>query len=577
MTTLFNEIGLIDSRTLITQKIAGLLDLSTPQEASIIVNLSLGQLYPPYYNMSFNIAEKTVLKTISQLLEVDVDVLQKMVKEVGDCGDVLAKYTWKYECQLTVEQLYNELLAIQNIDGTGSVEAKINALAALLSKLDMVSAKCVVRIVIGKLRLGFSDMTLLDALSIMAVKDKSARQTVEHAYNICVDIGKITYELKKNGLTFIEQKKVEIGIPIMPAAAERLPTAQAIIEKIGACVAQPKLDGFRLQIHIDKTAQKPRVHFFSRNLKDMSFMFPDLVNDLLLLPVKQIIAEGEAIVFDPHVGTFLPFQDTVKRKRKHDIDAVAADYPLKLFVFDILFLDGKELLELSHAQRRTLLKVLFDQYKSVHIELIEERALNTSLDLESYFYEMIGSGLEGLVVKKPDALYRPGKRDFNWIKLKRQEEGHLNDTIDCVLLGYYKGKGKRTTFGVGALLVGIYNKECDRFETIAKIGTGLTDQEWIDIKNKADAFAVHEQPHNVICSSALTPDVWVVPAIVCMIRADEITLSPVHAACKTEQKQGYALRFPRFMGYRVDKAATDATTDKEIQELYKIQFNKYVQ
>lgn len=575
LTILFNELINIDSRTIITEKLALLLAKTTAQEASIIVNFALGQIHPPYYNTQFNMAEKTVLKSIAYALGITIKKAEQKAKDSGDCSLLFEQYDWSHTCVLTIKQVYDQLNIMQSIEGVGAVEAKTQALSALLLQLDAISAKFVVRIIIGKLRLGFSDMTMLDALSVMIAGNKSMRPIIEHAYNICVDIGKITYDLKEKGIDYLAKKNIEIGTPIMPAAAERLPTAQAIIEKIGPCVAQPKLDGFRVQIHIDKTAKEPKIHFFSRNLKDMSFMFPDLVNDLLLLPVKQLIAEGEAIVFDPHTGTFLPFQDTVKRKRKHDIDAVAVDYPLKLFLFDILFLDGFELLNVSHAKRRTILLSLFAKCQPTLVALIEEKEVTNALALESYFYEMIGSGLEGLVVKKPDAIYRPGKRDFNWIKLKRQEEGHLNDTIDCVLLGYYKGKGKRTAFGIGALLVGIYNKEQDCFETIAKIGTGLTDQEWIEIKEKADVFAVHEQPHNIICSSMLMPDVWVVPTIVCMIRADEITVSPVHTAGKTENALGYALRFPRFMGYRDDKNCTDATTDIEIKELYTLQFSTH--
>ncbi|HTM06313.1 MAG TPA: ATP-dependent DNA ligase [Patescibacteria group bacterium] len=570
----FNEIELIDSRTLITEKLAALLTEATSKEAAIIANFALGQMHPPYHNKQFGMAEKSVIKAIAQAFKVNVELIQIDAKKAGDVGLVCAQHSWPYTCKLSVEQLYEQLLLLENKEGVGSVENKIGLLATILKQLDAVSAKFVVRIVIGKLRLGFSDMTILDALSVMVVGDKSARTAIEYAYNICVDIGKIVYELKEKGLPFIRQKKVELGVPIMPAAAERLPTAQAIIEKIGACVAQPKLDGFRVQIHIDNSLKPSKVHFFSRNLKDMSAMFPDLIADLEALSVKQLIVEGEAIVFDQNTGTFLPFQETVKRKRKHDIDLVALEYPLKLFLFDLLYLDGVEQLSFTHVERRKALVKICQDHESARLSIIEEKDMDNAASLEAYFYAMVGAGLEGLVVKKPDALYRPGKRDFNWIKLKRQEEGHLDDTIDCVLLGYYKGKGKRAAFGIGALLVGIYSKKEDCFQTIAKIGTGLTDAEWIDIKNKADECAVQNQPHNVRCAGTLAPDVWTDPIIVCMIRADEITLSPVHSAGKTENSPGYALRFPRFMGYRVDKSAINATTEEEAKELYNLQFNR---
>ena len=205
------------------------------------------------------------------------------------------------------------------------------------------------------------------------------------------------------------------------------------------------------------------------------------------------------------------------------------------------------------------------------LQVIEEKQITTAEELEAYFFASVGEGLEGIVVKRPDAIYQPGKRNFNWIKLKRQEEGHIEDTIDCVVLGYYPGSGKRAAFGIGAFLVGLFNKKDDRFETVAKVGTGLTDQEWIDLKKRCDAIKVSHKPNNVVCAKELYPDVWVQPDIVCQIRADEITQSPTHMAGKGDGKLGLALRFPRLMGYRVDKSPRDATTVTELRDMYEHQ------
>jgi len=171
-----------------------------------------------------------------------------------------------------------------------------------------------------------------------------------------------------------------------------------------------------------------------------------------------------------------------------------------------------------------------------------------------------------------NSIYQPGKRNFNWIKLKRQETGHIEDTIDCVILGYYSGHGKRASFGIGALLVGVYNKNKDCFQTIAKIGTGLSDKEWREQRKICDEISVKVKPKNIECAKGLVPDVWVSPEIVCLIRADEITLSPLHSAGATKKDHGFALRFPRIMGYRPDKSPKEVTTIKEINRLYDDQF-----
>lgn len=565
---IFKQIEEVSGRLVITRLLAELFKQATAQEASIIANLTLGQLHAPYVGTQFNLAEKTITPVIADIIGVESAVVARAIKKEGDIGDILASHERTVRDTLSVSQVYDALVALEKVSGIGSQEEKAQQLKALLLQLDPLSGKYVVRMVIGKLRLGFSDMTIIDSLSWMEVGDKSIRDVIENAYNICADLGLIAATLKENGVKALEKMHIKMGIPIRPAAAERLPNAQAVVAKLGACVAQPKLDGFRLQIHIDNTHARPRVHFFSRNLIDMSAMFPDITRAITLLNAKTIICEGEAIGYDPNTGNFLPFQETVKRKRKHGIEQMQEEFPLKVFLFDILYLNGKDLLTLPHEERRALLVECMKKVTSDQIYVIEEVHITQAKDLEHYFLSIVATGLEGLVVKRPDAPYQPGKRNFNWIKLKRQEEGHLEDTIDCVILGYYSGAGRRAEFGIGAFLVGICNRKQDRFETIAKIGTGLTDEEWKELKKKCDARTTKTQPHNVVCAKELIPDVWVAPEIVCIVRADEITLSPLHAAGKTETHSGYALRFPRFMGYSIDKSAEDATSIEEIKRLY---------
>jgi DNA ligase-1 len=570
----FNEIEPIAARLEITRLLAELFKKASPHEAEIIASLSLGQLHPPHIGTQFNIAEKNLLKAIAEFLNIPEETIKKEMKHIGDIGLVLSNHTWHHHADLSISEVYHELCTLEKISGTGSQEEKTNLLINLFKHLDPLSAKFVARIIIGKLRLGFSDMTIIDALSWMEHGNKSLRAQLEDAYNICADIGLIAKTLKEGGVNAIAHMNIKLGTPIIPAAAERLPTAQAIFDKLGECIAEPKLDGFRLQIHLDKTKSHPSIHFFSRNLQDMSAMFPDLTKEILKLNVESLICEGEAIGYDPDTGSFLRFQETVKRKRKHGVEEAATESPLQLFLFDLLYLNGQSCLNMPYNQRHSTLTKMLDGVKSEHLFVIQHKQIHNGKELENYFYSEVAQGLEGLVVKRPDAIYQPGKRNFNWIKLKRQEEGHLEDTIDCVVLGYYAGKGKRSHFGIGAFLVGVYNKTADMFQTVAKIGTGMTDDEWRALKKKCDALAVEDKPKNVECAKELTPDVWATPEIICRVRADEITLSPLHTAGKTEKNLGYALRFPRFMDYRTDKTAQEASTDYEIKRLYEDQFVK---
>ncbi len=569
--TYFQAIEQEPSRTAMTKILSELLTQATASDAKIVSYLSMGSLFPAYKDLQFNIAQKNMISILAEFLELSDTTITHHAKQAGDLGLVVFELWTGKDHGLSLHEIYHQLIEVAQISGTGSSEKKSKAIIKILKQVDNLGAKFIVRIVTKTMRLGFSDMTFLDALSWMECGSKKLTPVIEHAYNICADLGLVTYTLKSEGITAVEKMKIHVGIPILPAAAERLKSPQAIIDKLGDCVAQPKLDGFRVQVHFKKSGHSTEVHFFSRNMLDMSDMFPDLKKAVQHLPVQSLICEGEAIAYDEATDIFLPFQETVKRKRKHDIEQVSQDLPLRLYLFDILYLDGESYLDETHKKRRKALVDLCKHFKDVDIQAIEEKHIHTADELQDYFLRCIGAGLEGLVVKREDAVYQPGKRNFNWIKLKRESHGELIDTIDGVILGYYVGRGKRAHFGIGAFLLGVYDSRSDQFKTVAKVGTGLTDVEWKDLKKRCEMLMVKTQPKNVVCAKELFPDVWLEPEIVCEILSEEITISPMHTAGKTETHLGFGLRFPRFVKYREDKTAQEATTLTELKALYEQQ------
>ncbi|MFC1854866.1 ATP-dependent DNA ligase [Candidatus Dependentiae bacterium] len=589
------------SRLKITSGLAEIFKKATPADTKCLSYLLLGDLRAKYESLVFNVAEKNMVSAFAghlsegreeicgQMSLLGGEKKQKcssagakefkdLVKKTGDVGLAVQELHTSTSKGLNVKQVYDALEKIALVEGAGAVEKKANLLIELICALDAVSSKYVIRIILGKLRLGFSEMTLLDALSWMKKGDKSLRPRLEDAYNVSADIGLIAKTLKDGGILAIEKMHAKPGMPIRPAAAERLADADAILKKMGPCVAQPKLDGMRLQVHKFSEGGKNIVKFFSRNMQDVTHMFPELSKAAERISTKSFIAEGEAIAVDAKTGKFLPFQQTAKRRRKENIAETSASIPMKLFIFDLLLAGRTLILEKSHEKRREELALLFgkgafDKRKSV--QLIEEESFENAEGLEKYFKECIKSGLEGIIAKRLDAPYKAGKRNFNWVKLKRLETGSLEDTIDCVVLGYYRGRGKRAKFGIGALLVGIFNTKKSRFESVAKIGTGLTNSEWKEYKRECDKIAVDDMPGNVnVLADSLKPDVWIEPKIVCLVRADEISKSPVHSAGAEKGKQGLALRFPRIMGKREDKSPNEATTLKELESLREIQEKK---
>jgi len=556
------------SRLAITEILADLFQKAGSQEIAQICYLSQGRLAPQYVGVDFNLAEKMMLRVLVQAYQRDRGEVQKTFKKLGDLGDTAAHYDQKEKSKpLSIGQVYDQLLAVAEEAGEGSVERKISKMARLLDDLDGQSAKFVVRIPVGRLRLGFSDLTILDALSWMLTGGKSKRTEIEAAYNIRADVGQIARAVKQKGLKglkSLKSLKVQVGVPLMPALCQRLGTAEEIIEKMNRVAVEPKYDGTRLQIHFRRSSGLIRI--FTRNLENVSQMFPDLVQAVLKeVKAKEAILDGEAIGFDPKTGRLLPFQETIKRKRKYQIGPLAKEIPLKYFCFDILYQDGKDLLKKPFSERRRILQQTLPVKKNKITVLSPQIVTDDPGELRKYHQQQVQGGLEGIVAKKWQAPYDSGRRGYTWVKLKseRGKKGAgLVDTLDCVVMGYYSGKGKRTEFGIGAFLVGVRHQ--GRLLTISKIGTGLTDEQWREMYRRCEKAKTIRQPKQYQVDKNLVPDIWCRPKIVVEIEADNITKSPIHTA-------QYALRFPRLMRFRDDKSVSRATTLQETKKLYKLQ------
>lgn len=549
------------SRNLMTNILADLLKKLSVDETFCAIHLLLGQLQAPYKKLDFNIAERLVLKILAFFFQRNQKEIQSLYKKTGDLGDVAFSLSpQNISSSISISKVYTQLKNIALTQGEGSIERKTFLLANLLKNLDALSRKYVIRMILSKLRLGFSDMTILDAISVAETGNKSLRDNIERAYNLSCDIGLIGEIYKKDGLKGLGAIKVTPGIPIRMAGAERLESPTKIFEKLGRCAIEPKYDGFRIQVH----KINEEVFSFSRNLENTSSMFPDIIESAKKLSFKKIIFEGEAIGFNPKTNAFLPFQETIQRKRKYNIESIAKAIPLKVFVYDLLFLEDQEIWQEPFWKRRERLEKIFQNQNSSMFKLCEQIIVNSASEIQQQFTKYLKLNLEGIMAKKLNSPYRPGKRSFNWVKYKKGMEQKTVDTFDCLIMGYYVGKGKRAQFGIGAFLVGIYDPKKEGFYSVAKIGTGLSDKGWIDLHHKLAKLRTSNKPKNYEVTKELKPDFYVQPKLIVEIGADEITESPVH-------KAGFALRFPRFIRFRPDKKPEQTTTIKELKQMYSLQ------
>jgi len=544
------------------------------EEIDIALYLASGYLKAPFESEKFNIAEKMAIRILVETYNITEETIKEKYKELGDLGDVAFLVAKQHETKLNILEVHKKLIVIAQVEGAGSQDLKIRKTAELLKELDKTSAKYIVRIVLGNARLGFTELTIIDALSLY-LGDKGLKKQIEQRYNTYPDIGKIAKVIKQKGFEGLNVINLTPGIPLLLQKAQRVKNFEEVIEKMEEIWLEFKLDGTRVQLHMDRnkeiiknthslfedTSKDFLVKTFTRNLEDTTNMYPDLVIGAKeQIQADSVILDGEAIGYDPKTGAFLPFQETMQRKRKHGVEEMAKEIPLKYFVFDILYLNGESLLHKPLEERKAILDKIVK--KGTTINPLEHKRINGIDELYEGFEDSKDKKLEGLIAKNPKGTYQAGARSFEWIKLKVADSKLLADSIDCVILGYYNGKGARSQFGIGGLLLGVYDEEENTYKTISKLGTGLTEEGLTTIKELCDKEKISTPNNNVIMSKMFTPDVYVNPKIVVEVGADEITVSPSHSA-------KYALRFPRLLKIRTDKKATQSTTLKELETMYK--------
>ncbi len=541
-----------------------------PDEIDKIIYLSQGVVAPPFEGIEVGLGEKFVEAAISLATGYPKKKVEDSYRKTGDLGKTAEELLSSkqqmslFSHPLSVQKVFDNFMKMAKTSGAGSQEMKIKGLVELLNNSSPKEVRYITRFPLGRLRLGIGDPTILDALSAYKAGDKSMREELERAYNLCSDLGLVARTLFSDGIEGIRRFKVKVFNPIRPALAERLPSAEEIIEKLGKCAVERKYDGLRMQLH----KQNDKVEIFSRRLERMTQMFPEIVAGVRKqVKAKDAILEGEALAYNEVAGEYYPFQLTMQRKRKYGVKEKAEEYPLNLFAFDVLYADGEDYTRHPYHERRKRLEKLIAA-GSV-IRLSEMTITDDPKRLEEFFEESIEKGMEGIVAKDLNAQYEAGARKFAWIKLKRSYKGELADTVDLVIIGYFLGKGMRAKFKFGGLLCAVYDEKEDMFKSITKIGTGFSEEQMKQFEEMLGKIKVEHKIARV--DSDIKPDFWVDLKYVVAVAADEITRSPTHTAGKTKEDSGYALRFPRMMELREDKSPEEATTVKEIIEMYKMQ------
>lgn len=541
--------------------------------------LTQGKLHPDYVGVELGLAEKLAIRSLATVADMSEGEVQESFGRTGDLGqtasDILSRKAQSRlsRHELTVENVYSSFDNIARASGPGSVESKVKLLSKLLDEATPTESKYILRMALGKLRLGVADMTMLDALAVAFGGGKEARPLLERAYNLSSDLGHVAKTVASAGMRAIQDFHVTMGRPVRAMLAERLSDPSEILQKLGGrAAAEYKYDGLRIQAHI----REKDVVLFSRRLENITSQFPDVCSYLVQASrVQKVIVEGECVAVDPNTGDPLPFQIISQRRgRKHEVDKMAEEIPVAVFLFDLLYVSDTDLTNRPLPERR---KALFEIFRETdQVKLSHQKIVSNQFELEEFLSQAVSWGCEGLVVKslEKDSEYRAGARGWVWIKYKRDYTSEMQDTVDLTVVGAFFGRGRRAGM-YGAVLLASYEPNSDRFMTVCKCGSGFTDQDLAKLGDILRQSTVERQ--HVRVESKLEADVWFRPSIVLEVTGSEITLSPIHTCGLNAIRRGsgFAIRFPRFTGrYRTDKSPEDSTKPEEFLSMYKAQLRK---
>lgn len=615
----------------LAQIAAGLLEDTPLELVPVVVHLTQGRLAPPFEGIELGISDKLAIDAIAGVAGATEKQVVEARNRLGDLGSAAEQLMGKktqatlFSTGLDVKSVHEDLLAIAKATGSGSQERKLRILRRLLSEAEPLDARYLVRTVTGKLRLGVQDATVLDALAALITSGEvksvaamepdersrweHAKQMLERANDVSSDLGLVAAtalrpvkeaekRLQDKGLEQTNAEAIEAlgnvrmrpGTPLRPMLAERSSSLTEILERTGGRAAlEYKYDGLRVQAHLTKQGE---AWIYSRRLEDLTAQFPDVVAALQEAFVgHDVIVEGEAVAIDAETGRLRPFQVISHRRgRKYGIQerreasaseafglettgaargaAALEDYPIATYLFDLLYLDEEQLLDLDYETRRDRLD---DTGKATRrVEAAIHTWAERPEEIEAFMQKALADGAEGIMAKNPESRYKAGSREWSWIKYKADYVEGLADTLDLAVIGAFHGQGRRA--GVyGTYLLASWDPDATRWVTVCRVATGFDDKTLAELMQTLEQKALPEPPKNTFHRLTETPDVWFDPFLVMEVSGAEFTLSPVHTACwgQVRPDSGIAVRFPRFTGkLRDDKDPTETTTPSEILQMY---------
>jgi len=555
MGTLFKELAELCEKLEATTKritmvnlISSFLRKLEPDEIGPAVRLIIGRIFPAWSQETLEISWRTIIKTIKNLANANSKDISEAFSKTGDPGDMAKilmekgkkiKQVTLLRSPLTILDVYKCFLSIANVKGPGSKKKKEGLLYGLLSRASPLEVKYIIKDILGEMRHGVSEGLMEEAI---AKAFGASLEQVKRAHMLLGDLGDVAHIALTRGAQQIREVKIRLFHPIKPMLAQPVENVEEALKEHGGKTAfEYKLDGARVQIHL----KNGKVAIFSRRLTNVTHSLPDVVKLILdEIKVNEAILEGEVIAIGEEDKP-LPFQHLMRRfHRVKDIEKMVKEIPVQLYLFDVLYLNEKMMIDEPYIKRWEHLEEI-----SGNIRLTPRIITSDAQEAQKFFEKSKKEGHEGLVAKKLDSNYTPGIRGKKWLKIKG-----ILDTLDLVIVAADWGYGRRHEW-LSDYYLAAKDEKTGKFMVIGKTFKGLTDKEFKEITKRLLELKIAEKGGTV----------YVKPEIVVEVAFDEIQQSPKY-------ESGFALRFARITRIREDKGPDEADTIERVREIYEKQF-----
>lgn len=524
---------------------------SLKEEDRDVLYLLLGRIYPEYDAREIGVSSQLAIKAISKATGISSEHVVKEWKSIGDLGKVAEKLIkTKKQSTLnkkedTTEKVIDNLRKLPTLEGKGTVDKKIGLITELLASASPIEALYLIRTLIGDLRIGIQESTIRDAMALAFFKDdEKASEYIQNALDKSNDIAKVFELVKKGKLKDVQNVELQIDKPIKAMLAQKAKTIKEGFEIVGKpCAIEYKYDGFRLIIH----KKHNDVKLFTRSLEDVTKQFPEVADYVRkYVHGESFIIDSEAVGFNKKTKEYKPFQEISQRiKRKYDIEKLQEELPVEVNVFDILYYNGKSLLDEPFEKRTKLIREIVknEPYKIITSKMI---ITDDEKKAEEFFKRALHDRQEGIMMKNLKAGYQPGRRVGHMLKIKPEERD-----LDLVITGAEYGTGKR--FGWMSSFI-LSCRKGNEYLEVGKMGTGIKEK-----KEEGVSFNELTEKLKPLITKEKGKEVEIKPKVVISVTYQEIQKSPTY-------NSGFALRFPRFTAMRPDKSPSEASTLAEIEK-----------